>query len=250
MMTVKKEIFRFINGKKEKISDALAEEKYLRIFVNEKEFTVVLISPYNIEYFIYGFLFTFNLIDNIEEVENLKIFKQFCYVTIRNGKKLKSSKNYGEKINSGCGNYYPINLKEKITTDIKICGEKIINIVNEFQKKSEIFKLTGAVHSCALSDGEKIIFFADDIGRHNAFDKIIGEAIYKKTSLDDKIVITSGRITSEIVFKSVRAKIPVLVSISAVTDYAFKIAENFGITLCGFTRGRRFNIYTFPERIF
>lgn len=246
---VKRQILRFTNGKKEKFLDYLCKEIYLRIFVNNEEIAIVSIFPQDLEYFVYGFLFTSNLIDRAEDIKKLKISKNICYVEVLN-EKFENFKFYNKKIDSGCGNpYLSILPSDKIETDIKIEGEKIVSIISEFQKKSEIFKLTGFVHSCCLSDGEKILFLFDDIGRHNAFDKLIGYSICKKIQLIDKIIITSGRITSDIVLKCSKAKIPVLISISGISDFALKIAKSYGITLCGFARGKRFNIYSFEERI-
>lgn len=244
---IKREIVRFTYGKKESYIDNLIEEIYLRIFVNGKEIAILSTIPSDIEYLIYGFLFTSNLINSITEIKDLKIDRQFCYIELTNENAVDFS---NKRIDSGCGSPYVLSPPLfEIESEMKIEGEKIIALVKNFQKKSEIFRATGAVHSCGLSDGEAIITFYEDIGRHNAFDKIIGYAICKGVILEDKLVVVSGRITSELVFKCVRAKIPLLVSISACSEFAVKIAESYKITLCGFARGKRFNIYTCPERI-
>ena len=122
-------------------------------------------------------------------------------------------------------------------------------MVKKFQMKSELYKTTGGTHSAALSDGENILIFHEDIGRHNAVDKVIGDAFLQQIRLDDKILITSGRVSSEILLKVAKGGIPLLVAISAPTDMAVELANKLGITLIGFARGKRMNVYTHEERI-
>ncbi|MBS1128765.1 MAG: formate dehydrogenase family accessory protein FdhD, partial [Nitrospirae bacterium] len=103
--------------------------------------------------------------------------------------------------------------------------------------------------SAALSDGKDLLFFSEDIGRHNAVDKLIGKAFLKGVSIENKILFTSGRVTSEIVTKAGRNRFPILVSRAAASCMAISYAEDMGITLVGFARGDRMNIYTWPTRI-
>jgi FdhD protein len=100
-----------------------------------------------------------------------------------------------------------------------------------------------------LCDHKEVILFHEDIGRHNAIDKIIGEALIKDIPLNSKIVFTSGRVSSEILLKSAKSQIPMIVSRSAPTDLAVAMAKKLGITLVGFVRGRKMNVYTNFENI-
>ncbi|MCK4423331.1 MAG: formate dehydrogenase accessory sulfurtransferase FdhD, partial [Candidatus Omnitrophica bacterium] len=101
----------------------------------------------------------------------------------------------------------------------------------------------------ALSDTQKILILKEDIGRHNAVDKVLGQALIDKKKLNKRMILTSGRITSEIVRKTLRHQIPILVSPSAPTDLALRLAQDFGLTLIGFARGSRLNVYTHPQRV-
>ncbi|MCK5328107.1 MAG: formate dehydrogenase accessory sulfurtransferase FdhD, partial [Candidatus Latescibacteria bacterium] len=96
---------------------------------------------------------------------------------------------------------------------------------------------------------DRIVLMKEDIGRHNAMDRILGACLLEDIALEDKMMLTSGRTSSEIVFKAGRGRISILVSRSAPTDLAIRIAEQAGITLIGFVRGKRMNIYAHPERI-
>ncbi len=118
------------------------------------------------------------------------------------------------------------------------------------QERAELFKLTGGAHSCALADKQgSIILFTEDISRYNTIDKILGEAFLKNIFREDKIILTSCRITLDILIKIAFGRVPIIISRAAPTDQAIDLAQRIGITLVGFVRGERMNIYTHPERI-
>ena len=103
--------------------------------------------------------------------------------------------------------------------------------------------------TAAVADLKEILIFREDIGRHNAVDKVIGSALSKGILLEDKILFSTGRISSEIIFKTQKCKIPAIASRSAPTNQAVKLAKDLNITLVGFARGNRMNIYSNEERI-
>ena len=117
-------------------------------------------------------------------------------------------------------------------------------------RTSTLFKTTGGVHTAALSDGEKIVYLADDIGRHNCIDKVVGWALLNMTvEPPRRVILSSGRLCAAIVSKAIRGRVPFVISHSAPTVGAVQLAEKFGITLVGFVRGGRFNIYSHTERV-
>jgi len=117
-------------------------------------------------------------------------------------------------------------------------------LFQEFNKQSVVFQQTGGVHSAAISDGKEVLFFTEDIGRHNALDKTIGKALLKEVELGDYFLLTSGRVSGEITKKCFYAGVPTIVSHSAPTSMALERASQFNMTIIGFLRGQRFNIYT------
>jgi FdhD protein len=125
----------------------------------------------------------------------------------------------------------------------------IRRLLSTFRNISALYLETGGVHSAALSDGKDILFFSEDIGRHNAVDKLIGKAFLQSVPIEDKVLLTSGRVTSEIMTKAARNRFPVLISRAAPSCMAISYAEDMGITLIGFARGERMNIYSWPNRI-
>ena len=105
------------------------------------------------------------------------------------------------------------------------------------------------MHSCALAEPGRILLLKEDIGRHNAMDRILGNCLLEDIHRENTLLLTSGRASSDMVFKVGRGGIPLLVSRSAPTDLAIQIAERAGITLVGYARGRQMNIYAHPERV-
>ena len=140
-------------------------------------------------------------------------------------------------------------MPKKYEDSFKIDVEKLFSLFKDFQKKSELYKSTGCIHCAALADSENIIFLAEDIGRHNAVDKVIGYALLNEITLRNKVLLISGRISSEMVLKAGKWKIPVIVSRSAPTSLAITLAEKIGLTVIGFLRGKRCNIYTHSQRV-
>jgi len=126
---------------------------------------------------------------------------------------------------------------------------KLIELAKTFTGKADMWKATGGLHACALADNEKILLFAEDVGRHNAFDKIVGRAFLDEIDVADKLVLMTGRLSAEIVSKAVACGLSMLVSRSAVTALGAKLAGRFGVTLVGFLRGKRLNVYTGFDRI-
>jgi len=118
-----------------------------------------------------------------------------------------------------------------------------------FARETHLYRLTGGVHACAIADRKKILLTAEDVGRHNAFDKVAGMALLRGIDVSDKIALTSGRLSAEIVAKAIGTGIPILASFSAPTAMGVQWSRRFGLTLVGFLRGSRMNVYTGYQRV-
>jgi FdhD protein len=134
---------------------------------------------------------------------------------------------------------------------VQVSVVEILNLMAGLPGRQAIFRQTGATHAIFLAEAGrgKVILGAEDVGRHNAFDKIIGQALMKNLDMGDKIALLSGRASFEMVYKAARAGIPIMSSVSAPTSLAVKLADLQGITLIGFARAERLNIYTHPYRV-
>lgn len=236
-----------------KVEDTVIVEYLFTIFLDSEEYITLICTPDSLEELAIGFLHSESIIESLDDIKNISIFEEKGYINID----LKSRKLLNDKINlkrtitSGCGKgsiYYNEidNLKLNSYTNYKeVPYNEISKIMSQFNQKSELFKETGGVHSVALSDFSEIIYFEEDIGRHNALDKIIGRCIKDNVDISDKVVLTSGRITSEIVLKCAKLNINFIISRSAPTNVAIDLANIVNMTIVGFARGQKMNIYTY-----
>jgi FdhD protein len=236
--------------------DILVIEYPFTIYLNDEEIITLLCSPKSLKELTLGFLYSEGFIDDISNVENIQIEEEkgIAYVYLRE-RKLLAEKLQGKRtITSGCGkgtlfyNVLDSFKSKKIERPLDIKIEEIKLLVKEFNFKSEIFLNTGGVHSCALCSKSSILIFEEDIGRHNALDKILGRALIDNMDLSDKLVLTSGRISSEMLIKVAKRGISVIISRSAPTSLSVELARELNITVVGFARGEKMNIYSsFPS---
>jgi len=240
----------------EKKEDFLVEEVPITIIANDSELVTLLCSPTDIEDLVTGFLFTSGLVINKNDLKSIQFDKKrlTVYVQLIEDAIMKG-RTFKRIYTSGCGkgtlfyNAFDLIKREKNTSGLKISQDLVFALMKDFQNKSHLFKKTGGVHSAALADNTTILVFRDDIGRHNAIDKVIGFCFNKAILLKDKILVTSGRISSDVLFKAQKAGFPIIISKSAPTNQAVKLAQDFKITLAGFVRGQSMNIYSEPGRI-
>lgn len=241
--------------KADKISeeqDIVIVEYPFTIFINDKELITLLCSPKSLDFLALGFLFSEGLISSYSDVNRIKIDEGegIAHVYVDQVNKLNEKLMAKRTITSGGGKgtaFYNLidSIKSKrIDQAISIDTEKVKDLVGEFSKKSGLFLSTGGAHSCALCDNYKILIFEEDIGRHNALDKIFGKTLYQGMDTRDKMVLSSGRISSEMLIKAANRQIPVVISRAAPTSLAVEMARQLGITLIGFARGDKMNIYS------
>lgn len=235
----------------ENIEDKVVAETPLTIILNKQEFTTLLCSPEKLKELAVGHLVSESLISSAKDIKSIDVNEKTAVVRIEIKQKVNLEELQKRRIiTSGCGkgqtfyNYRDFTGCKPIESNLEVNPKTILDLMTEFQKKSVTFKETGGVHSAALCEGKKIIAFAEDIGRHNAVDKIIGEVILKGEDTKDKFLLLSGRISSEILIKAVRLQVPLIVSRSAPTNMAVKLAKQLNISLVGFARGQRLNVYS------
>ncbi len=250
-------IIQIIFEKREKIKDQIIREVPLTILVNDKELVTLQCSPDKLEYLAVGFLLSEGFIKRGTKIKHISLNKRGWHVKIDLEGDFPIIGNYPFKrvIGSGCAEaitfYRDIDAQDctPLKSQVKYSYEGIFSLMRKLQKESLTFKHTGGVHSCALCSQKGIEVFAEDIGRHNAVDKIFGECFIRGISTQDKAILTSGRVSSEILIKVAKRKVAIIASHSAPTDLAVGLAEKFNLTLIGFVRGHRMNIYTHNHRI-
>jgi FdhD protein len=247
---IKKRMTRRHDAVIEVIEDYVAIEKKVRISVNGKEVISLYCTPLMIRELVVGLFLTEGILKGLFCAEKISIeYGDEITVDIPAEGYVSTE---GMVVTSGCvggmtftGRIY----SQEIEDDCVFDSGTIRALFKEFRQRAELFRLTGCVHGAALSDGREIFVFAEDIGRHNAVDKVIGYCILENIPFAGKMLLASGRLSSEMVSKCARWGLPIVASRAAPTDRAIEIAEKSGLTLIGFVRGERMNIYTNAQRV-
>lgn len=255
--TEKTSILRFTPEGSSNVEISVAREFPLTIIFNDMELVTLLCTPSNLDYLAVGYLFAEGLIENKDEIKKLSIDELHGIVRINTREDAGPAHEllYKRLITSACGRgaafYTAADAQHpaKVESSVTVTPEEVLALVKEFDKRSEIYQATNGVHSAALCESENILVFSNDLGRHNAIDKVFGECILKGIPTENRMVITSGRTPSEMVLKVAKGKIPILISVSVPTDLGMRLANDLGITIIGFVRGGKMNIYTGGRRI-
>ena len=249
-------IWRFSEEAGTSVDDVVAREFPLTIIFNDRELVTLLCSPADLKNLAVGFLTSEGLIASQSQIKKVLVDESRGVVRVEtSGSDIKAEEGFKRFISSGCGrgaSFYSaadVTESSRVQSSLAVTRAEITLLFREFQRKSDLYHSTGGVHSAALCDSEGIIVFSEDVGRHNAIDKIFGKCFLEGIPTDDRIVLTSGRISSEILLKVARRNIPLVASKSAPTDLGVRLARDLGVTLLGFVRGNRMNVYANEGRI-
>jgi FdhD protein len=246
-------------GKSSKITDYVAEETPLQLFVNTVFWATILCTPTNLKELAVGHLLSEGIVKSIKEIEEviLKEKENTCIVKLNPSIKVEDrvqiSRLHARVIASACGGGSPYQYKGKIPrveSALTVKAQVVFDSVNQLNFKAEGFRQTGGLHVAAIykNDGS-LVSLAEDVGRHNAVDKVIGMAALGKVDFGRCFVALSGRISGDVAFKAAKVGLPIVASLSAALSSGISTAEESNVTLAGFVRGKRLNVYTFPERI-
>jgi len=241
----------------ETVDDLVVKEFPLTIVLNDEVLVTLICFPKEQKQLAIGFLFSEGLISGVDDVEEITEDRDRGIVWVKTERKIEIPEDFLKRrtVTTGCGKGITFQLNKwdetlsVIESDLKISSTEIKNLTKQFNERSEIYRETGGVHSAALCDNKGIIVFSEDIGRHNVIDKILGRCLMENIQIFDRILITSGRLSSEIVMKAASAEIPIVISRTAPTDLGVEIAKKVDMTLIGFARGQRMNIYSGEKRI-
>ena len=254
--TVKIERFDLRKNETKSLDDKVVTEVPLTIRLNNQELGTLLCSPDKLKELVVGYLLVEGFIEQTADLEDILIDNKAFTAKVKAKKEISLKQVQKNRVvTSGCGrnisfyNFEDFKNCPSVESDLCVTGKVILALMLEFQKKSQVFQETGGVHSAALCQKDQIVSFAEDIGRHNAVDKIVGELLLKGATTEDKFILLSGRISSEMLLKTARIGIPIIVSRSAPTDMAVRLAKQLKITLVGFARGMRMNIYSEKGRV-
>ena len=239
------------------IEEPVVIEVPVNIFVNNKHCVSLFSLPIKLKALSIGWLLSQGLVKSAKEIIKVHVkdnnVKITCNEDVEN--RFKLIRNV-ELIDSSCGSTVDDFLylsdrvmKPFVHSSYNVDAEKILTFVKALNKESILFKLTGGTHSAAIYYNEKLIAFAEDVGRHNAVDKVIGEAFEKGVEFSRCVVVSSGRQPANMVLKAARIGLPIVASIAGPILSGVEVALKTGVTLICFVRGKRMNVYSYPERV-
>jgi FdhD protein len=246
-------------GKTEKTKDFVAEEVPLQISLNDAYTFVIWCSPSQFKELAVGYLIAEEILNSIDEIESMSSDEKEHKCQL----KLKANVDLNERIKHSRRSTRIIPLIKPSTSPyqhdekipfvkslLKIKAQVILDAVNQINSLAKGFKETGGLHDSAIikADGT-VLAFSEDVGRHNTVDKVIGEASLKLVDFTQCFMIITGRVPGDMIYKAAKVGLPIVASVAAVLNSGVSSAEKANITLVGFVRGKRMNIYTGSERI-
>lgn len=238
-------------------NEMIAIESPFTFMLNGQEFATLVCSPTDLNDLMVGFLASEGMIRSYDEITSISIDKNrgFAYVELEKSIEGNQGDHSKRFIGSCCGKSRQFYFKNDVQTAKTVNSQVLISVgqcyslMDQLQEASKQFKQTGGVHNAALATVNDVLTIRTDIGRHNALDKIYGDIIKNHRSLTDKVIVFSGRISSEVLLKASKIGIGILLSKSAPSDLALKLANDLGITTIGFIRDDKMNVYTHSWRI-
>lgn len=237
--------------------DEIAIEYPITIILDGKEFATMVCTPAEMKELVVGFLASEGIIRRYEDINTLEIdeSKGFAYVDLVNEHSVQKDQHSKRFIGSCCGKgrqfyfYNDMKTAKTIMSKLTVTTDQCKDLMKKMQENSSHFQQTGGVHNAALCTPDGIVVSRTDIGRHNALDKLFGYCIINRILLRDKLIVFSGRISSEVLLKAAKIGVGIVLSKSAPTNLALDLADELGITAVGFIRGQGFNVYTHQNRI-
>ena len=228
-------------------------EAPVSLTVNGEVWLTFMCTPVNLEAMAVGFLYNEGIIESVQEVADVRLCEHGDNVDVWLNRSVEQPQSW--RRTSGCtGGITAVDALARVDVSFEshhpqIVTETVGRIVEMLIESQVLYRETGGVHSSALTDGEKIVLLADDIGRHNTLDKIAGLCLLNDVWPKTRILITTGRISSEMLQKAARLQAPILISRTSPSSLSIEMAERYGITLIGYARRDRFNVYSNSQRV-
>ena len=228
-------------------------ETPVSLTVNGEVWLTFMCTPVNLEAMSVGFLYNEGILESMDEVEDVRVCEHGDNVDIWLNHRVEQPQSW--RRTSGCtGGVTAVDALARVDVSFngdqpKFPPEAIGHLVEMLFASQELYRETGGVHTSALSNGEKIVIVAEDIGRHNTLDKIAGLCLMNNIWPGTRVLITTGRISSEMLQKAARLSAPILISRTSPSSLSIEMAERYGITLIGYARTHRFNVYSNPQRV-
>lgn len=226
------------------VEDEVVDDIVFDLIVNDEHVVSFNTLDEKLYELVYGYLFTTGIITSYDDVEDITVTNSRAHIILQENFDLETILNdYKDQLHQAA-QPNKTHVSKELGGYRRIAPILINRIMKELDNRGTIFKKTGGTHSALIYNDDKVIAFAEDIGRFNALDKVVGEALIEGIDFNDTIVATSGRLAGEMVLKAVNAGFPIICSVSAPINSGVNLAKASGTTLIGFARSSRFNVYS------
>jgi len=238
-------------GQWETLRSEVIVETPVSVTVNGHTWITLMCTPTDLEALAVGFLFNEGAVKSRKEIELVQVCPHGDNVDVWINHPVEQPTQW--RRTSGCTGgataVIPENLHPELKNGFVLASEAINRLVEDLLGSQKLYREVGGVHTSILSDGERVVVSAEDVGRHNSLDKIAGHCLLNSIELPRRILVTTGRISSEMIQKAARIGASVVISRTSATSLSVKMAEKWGITLIGYARRDQYIVYTHPERI-
>ena len=246
-----KSLLRVEDGVANQVEESVITEASITLHVNGEDWLTFLCTPLEIEELAAGFLFTARFIQSATEIASSRVCENGSVVDLWLTHTVEKPRLWQK--NSGCSGGVsapdlqlpPIPPSSRFNLDL----QQINSILAEFYQSQSLYRVSGGLHSAALFSGTHLVYGAEDIGRHNTLDKIAGKLLLTGEDLTQRVLVSTGRVSLEMMQKAAALQSPFVISRTSPTSASVELAEQMGITLIGYANGSRLKIYTHPESI-
>lgn len=247
---------RYETGIWQRIEGAVVEEGFVTIAVNGQEWATIMCTPHGQDRLALGFLRAEGIIAGLEDVRLLRVAHGGCLVEVwlqRQDIALPRRR----IITSGCGGGITFSLGDaeeapplpRVTSPLRIAPARVCELMTRLYAAARLYAQVRGVHTSALSDGESLLAVAEDVGRHNTLDKLWGDCMLRGIETRGRILLATGRISSDMIHKAARMGTPIVASRTSPTSQSVRLARAWGLTLIGYVRSGRFQVYAGAERL-
>ena len=237
--------FQLKGGRFQEVKAEVVREQPLTVYVNGERFLTLLCSPFDLEPLILGYLWMEKVIAGLDEVTGLSVSEVDgrADVTLTRAVTLPTER----ILTSGCGGGITFRIDPRlfprVRSTLKVKPEALAARLHDLLRDARHYHASRGIHGAALADADRVLLVAEDVGRHNAVDKLKGLALLRGLPTDDRILLSTGRVSSEMLLKAARMGVPLIASRTSPTEMAVALAEQLGVTVVGYLRGESLNLY-------
>ena len=240
---------RFANGQLLESERSVVQEFPVRLTVNGRELTTLISSPHQLNFLVAGFLRNQGFVETLDDFLCFGVCEDFGVANVRLAREIPAQ--LVPTLTSGCGTGISFNLdvtklRPKHQQGVSYSPAAVLSLMQELNQQTELYRSHGGIHSAAVGDDSGLLIHAEDLGRHNTFDRLAGQALFQNVDLTGKMLVTSGRVSTEMVAKAVHLGIALIATRTSPTDKAIEICKATGTTMIGYLRGESFEIFSEP----